>query len=90
MADHKGDRIKQTPALSSEIQQLLHGQELDVVAAVLIDLISKFVAQHVSNSPEHTAEMREGILGVLIDAAREGIPDAEREILTDLDPAGQA
>jgi hypothetical protein len=84
----KADDYERAIPILKQIQQLLKGQDPNVVAAVLMALMAEFVAKHSSDTPERTAEMREGILTALVEGARDGISDAESDMLTNLPPAG--
>ena len=76
--------------VSKQIQPLLRGLGSDVQGAVLADLLSLWLAGHMSDNPEATEILRNVVLNEHIECVRDLIPASEMEILVRMPAEGNA
>ena len=76
--------------LCDTIGPLLRGRGPFVQSAVLADLVAMWLAGHIGTTPEQTAEIRETMLALFIEAVRDMIPLNEQMILERLQTEGSA
>jgi hypothetical protein len=78
----KSDMAKRVEATATEIYPLLAGQGPEIVGGVLADLVSLWLASHVSvDSLENTQKYRDELFEHLIKAIRELVPVQEKNVL---------
>jgi hypothetical protein len=76
--------------LTIAIEPLLKGRGPFVQSAVLADLVAMWLAGHIGQTPEQTAEIRDTMLALFVEAVRDMIPLNEQMILERLHTEGNA
>lgn len=78
MADKQIDEVFEA---ANRCAYVLYGREPEIQGAILAELLSRWLAGHFGETPEHTKALRDSLLGVHIKSVIELIPESEKEIL---------